>query len=359
MFIKDEFYIKAYDKRRLFKNKVIAVTGSNGKTNLCKIIYEILSKKYRCNSTLEKTNSIKGIPYCINKIFDLNSDYWIIEVGISSYNEMEFLIDLIKPDIKIINNLGIAHTKNFKNTNDYHQEKLSMLKNSKKDTIIIINDYCENLKLIKFNYNIIKVSEFINSINYKFNETKLVSEIIYNKKIKINYPLLGKHLAETIATAICLTLYLGIPLDIIKNTFLNFTGFNNHGNILKINNNVIFNFSYNANYTSMYKNLVGFNDIQHKKKLIILGDMLELTDSLNYLYHKQILLLAKQITKNIIIFTESFLKVNKNENYNLISKMNINDAIIELNKYIDKKNYFIFIQGSNSTNTIDIVKSIF
>ena len=51
------------------------------------------------------SNSTKGIPWCINNLFNLDSDYWIIEVGVSKKSEMKYLLDLVQPDIRLITNV--------------------------------------------------------------------------------------------------------------------------------------------------------------------------------------------------------------------------------------------------------------
>ena len=114
---------KAVYKRRKFKNEVVSITGTCGKTTTLEMINTVLKYKYQCDKSPKNCNGFKGIPYSINEIFRLDSKVWLSEIGIDSENTMDKKVKILLPTIKILTNIGNAHTENFKTVNDYHLEK--------------------------------------------------------------------------------------------------------------------------------------------------------------------------------------------------------------------------------------------
>jgi len=210
----------AIKKREKFNNKVISVTGTSGKTTTCKFIYDILKNFNKVNKTHENSNSFLGIPWCLNKYFELDSDYWIIEIGISKPNEMKKLVEFVKPDIRIITNIGNAHTLNFTNgIHDYINEKLEFTKNISSNSVLIINNDDNILNNIRFkNINVIKCgtsdTDDVRLIEYISGIKTSVIKIKYNEKIyifKING--IGKHNAMNLCLAIGCAIYLKIEIQ--------------------------------------------------------------------------------------------------------------------------------------------------
>ena len=360
-------YNKALTKRNKYKNKIISITGTCGKTTLSNLLKNALSTTYVVEKTWNNSNSIRGIPWCINNDLNLNSDFWIIEVGISKKNEMKLLLDLVQPDIRIITNVGIAHSDNFENEKEYQKEKLVYLKNLSQNTVVIINNddpilhtynYPKNIHVIRCGSNL--DSDVILQ-KYTFNHLTLTSNIsIKTKKGVISFTttVIGKHLSKLMCLVTACCLYLNVPLEKLPHIFQNFKYCENRGNIIKKNKITIFNYSYNANPTSFEANLLLFKEIKHKNKIIIIGDMLKINKQNEYFHHKEIYKKCLQITKNICIFTEVFKQIVVNEDLPyLFMENNIDSLGVQVSNYIKlSKNCAIFIQGSNNTNINKILK---
>lgn len=363
-------YRNATQKRAEFKNKVISVTGTNGKTNLSFLLNQTLSTKYITDKTWKNSNSTKGLPWCFNNHFNLESDYWICEIGISTKNEMKYLLDLVKPNIRIITNIGVAHSANFKNEKEYQLEKLSYLKKLPKNSVVIINNddpilskykYPKKIQLIrcgsKSNSDVILDKIILDSQNL----TSTISIKTNKGNINFKSKLLGKHMAETMCLVTGCALHLNVPIQNIKQVLENFTPYSERGGLLKKKNKTIFNYSYNANPNSMKANLDVFSQVKGKNKIIIIGDMLELNEKKEYLYHKNIYKQCLTITNNICIFTKNFKLVSHYENYPfLIRGNNLKDMIKKVSNFFSdkKQDYYIFIQGSNGTKINKITEII-
>ncbi len=116
-------------KRKSFKGKVIAVTGSAGKTVVKEWLADMLGSNQRVIRSPKSYNSQVGVPL---SLWNLNNIYNIavIEAGISHSGEMERLAGIINPDTVLITNIGEAHGENFPDKQTKAVEKLKLAKNA-------------------------------------------------------------------------------------------------------------------------------------------------------------------------------------------------------------------------------------
>ncbi|MBU1219150.1 alanine racemase [Myxococcota bacterium] len=119
----------AAHKRRLFMGRVIGITGSNGKTIVKDALVRILSRDFKVSGNTGSYNSRLGVPLAMLSYSD-DADFWICEAGISSPGDMEILEGIIKPDIGILTNIGLAHIGSFKDRRELYEEKMMLFKNS-------------------------------------------------------------------------------------------------------------------------------------------------------------------------------------------------------------------------------------
>lgn len=116
--------------RSKFKNPVIAITGSNGKTIVKEWLYHFLKGKYNISRSPKSYNSQIGVALSI-LMLNKNHDLALIEAGISKPGEMAKLKDIIQPTHSILTTIGNAHIENFKNKKQLIKEKLILFKDSK------------------------------------------------------------------------------------------------------------------------------------------------------------------------------------------------------------------------------------
>ena len=112
-------------------SKIIAVTGSNGKTTIKELLYHILKKKFNCGKSVGNHNSTIGLPVSYLNC-NLDNDYNIIEMGANKPGEIEKLCHYLKPTYSIITNISNAHIENFKSINEIAETKSAIFRNIKK-----------------------------------------------------------------------------------------------------------------------------------------------------------------------------------------------------------------------------------
>ena len=98
--------------RNKLKAKIIALTGSNGKTTTKELIMSVLGKKFDTKATKGNLNNHIGVPLTLLD-FDQNTEIGIVEMGANHQKEIDFLCQLAQPDIGLITNFGEAHLEGF------------------------------------------------------------------------------------------------------------------------------------------------------------------------------------------------------------------------------------------------------
>ncbi len=140
----------AKQHRLNYNGKVIAITGSNGKTVVKEWLFKILSKHQYSYRSPKSYNSQIGVPLSLWEI-PLQSKLAIIEAGISMPEEMYKLSDIIQPEIGIFTNIGNAHQENFLSLEGKTIEKLNLFVDCK--TIIYRKDQSISALLIEKHFS--------------------------------------------------------------------------------------------------------------------------------------------------------------------------------------------------------------
>ena len=138
--------------RQRSNSKIIAITGSCGKTSLKNLLNISLSKFGKTHSSPKSFNNHYGVPYSLANLSSDNK-YGVFELGMSFKGEIDKLVNLVKPHIAIITNIGPAHLENFKNINGICKAKAEIMNGICQNGIIILN------KDDKFFYSLKKIAD--------------------------------------------------------------------------------------------------------------------------------------------------------------------------------------------------------
>jgi murE/murF fusion protein len=361
-------------KRNSTNAKVIAVTGSSGKTTLKTLLGKTLSKYGKTYFSQKSYNNHIGVPLSLCNL-ENDDKYGIFEIGMSNAGEIRKLSNLVKPDIAIITNIGEAHIENFDNLNAIAKAKSEIIENINKGGYLILNNrdkyfnYLSKLakkrkiNVLSFGQSNKSNSKLVKNRSYKnYNELhfKVLDKSISLKVKNVN-PLIISNILFTL-----LTLYV-LDLDLTKiiNSQNNFQLVEGRGKSNLISRYKkkfrLIDESYNANPSSVKNAISNFSNIKtrHEKKFLLLGDMLELgKKSANY--HKN---LAHFINRSDIdkLFVygknafKTYQKTYKAKQGNILQHLNDFDEIFS--DIIDKGDY-LMIKGSNATGLNKLSKII-
>ena len=335
----------AFHWREKVTSKIIAITGSNGKTTIKDLLHHIIKTNFNCSKSEGNHNSTIGLPITFLNC-KIKDQYTILEMGANQDGEIKKLCESMKPDYSLITNISNAHIKNFKSINHIAKCKSEIFSQLSKDgtAFININDKIIQKMAIKSK----KITFGINNDKADFNGITKKNELLING-FSLKIPKNIYFLAESILAAYTICNTLGIKDNSIQTAIKSFTIPNGRGVTINKNNYSIIDDTYNASPASMEFGINRFNRMKSKNhKILIIGDMLELGNHKIQEHEK----LAEIInSKNIdIILTigesMSFLYKNLNENYIYKAHFsNIEKLKKEFNTIV-KKNDIVFIKGS-------------
>ena len=259
--------------RNHFKYPVIGITGSNGKTIVKEWLYQLLKNDFNIARSPASFNSQVGVPLSIWQLSDKHN-LAIIEAGISRPGEMERLEKIIQPTIGVFTGLGEAHSEGFDSSYDKKDEKFILFRNV--EALICRNDLAENRKdLFCWGQD---GSANLKIISIQYDDSGTTINALYEKeKITIRIPFTDKASIENAITCWCLLLYIQIPQPIIAERMLQLQAV---GMRLEMkdgtNNTSLINDSYNSDINSLRIALDFLQQQkQHKKKTLILSDILQ------------------------------------------------------------------------------------
>jgi len=338
-----------YHRKRL-KSKILAITGSNGKTTSKELIHSILSTSYKTTSTEGNLNNHIGVPLSLLKIKD-DTEFSVIELGANNFGEIDFLTKMAEPDYGYITNFGKAHLEGFKNISGVIRAKTELY------NWLIINN-----KILILNYDDPEQIKFKSSNHFSFGsklESKYMFEIIEsdNVIVKCNNMvyetcLYGDYNFSNVCSAIAIGLEFGIDPKLIREKLKNFSSNNNRSEIIKINNKNVILDAYNANPTSVEFAIKSF--IKNKgTKALVLGDMFELGEN-SEIEHKKIIDIADEFNIDRCIFIgEEFFKLKQDSVKNIFFKTK--EDFYEFGDIIREEN--ILIKGSRGMQLEDVLKN--
>ena len=349
-------------KRDLALAKIIAVTGSAGKTSLKNLIKDLLQNFGNTYSSPKSYNNHLGVPVSLSNL-NLSNKFGIFEIGMSKSGEIRNLSKLVRPHIGIITNIGEAHLENFNNINGIAKAKSELLENIEDGGRIILNrdDKFFNYLYRKAKFYNLKISTFGKHKNSDVRLEKVIKKdcnskiliSIDNKKIYLE---IGELNIYNVLASITVLKDLKINLKKIKSKFKKIELSEGRGkkhDILRYKRKFkLIDESYNANPLSVKNAIRNLGMIKKEKfkKYLILGDMLEL-GSKSKKYHEE---LSKVINNSDIdkvfikgkktIFTYKYL--NKDKRGNILQ--NNEDIDLSLKQMISNNDY-LMIKGSNAT----------
>ena len=355
--------------------EIIGITGSVGKTTLKNLIGFALKNYGKVYHSPHSYNNKFGVPLSLSNLKE-NTQYGIFEIGMDKKGEINNLSKIVKPEIAIITNISGAHFKNFNTLKDIASAKSEIIDNILKEGYIILNKddnffnflsskaKRKGIEIISFSSKkkadifLIKKKKVKNHYELKVNVQKNI--YYFNIKYKTN------NFINNILACISVLSILNLNLKKMKRIFYNFTIPDGRGDINIVNKyRKKFKFideSYNANPLSMYSainNMNTYKRIKNSKKIVFLGDMLELGKKSKNLHKELSNVLNRSDIDKVFVYgkhiRETFKLLSKNKRGKVFN--NLNDAHNHFGKIINN-NDLLMIKGSNATGLNQFSKNI-
>jgi len=295
--------------RKQLKISIIGITGSNGKTTTKELIHAVLKTQFNTGATKGNLNNHIGVPLTLLS-FTNKTEIGIVEMGANHQKEIEFLSSICEPDVGYITNFGKAHLEGFGGIEGLIKGKSELYTYLKKNNKLVLID-ADNVKQLELTNTMERIS-LDSSIN--ISSTQPYISLNYKNQI-IDTQLIGTYNLNNLKAAISIGEYYKVSEKNIIRGINNYTPTNNRSQVIEKKSNTIVMDAYNANPTSTRLALENFNEIDHKNKIVILGDMFELGEDTEH-EHQNIVNLCDTLNLNRCIFVgKHYGKTSAEEKY--------------------------------------------
>ncbi|MCL2604549.1 MAG: UDP-N-acetylmuramoyl-tripeptide--D-alanyl-D-alanine ligase [Defluviitaleaceae bacterium] len=272
----------AFYYRRLHDVKVVAVTGSAGKTTTKEMIASILSRRYKTKKTLGNFNNDIGLPLSIFQL-EPDDEALVLEMGMNHANEITALSKVGAPDIAVITHIGDAHIENFANREGILRAKLEIVDGLHPNGTVIFNGddplltgAIANNKVKSFKARYPNASDIIHAEPFGLTETRCLFRID-NQDIRLTVPLPGNHMVMNALLAAAVGIEIGLTPREIADGFDTLDVPGGRLSVIRTNGMTVINDTYNANPASVEEGIkVLIRESTAARRVCILGDMNEL-----------------------------------------------------------------------------------
>lgn len=363
--------IKAYGEigriyRKIRKFRVVALTGSNGKTSTKEILYSLFSHKYKTYATGSNNNNHIGVPLTILSA-PADTQYLILEIGTNHFGEIEYSAGIAVPDYGVILNIGDSHLEYLNNRQGVRKEKEALLKATEANNgTVFINLDDPLLAPLTSKYSNVRTFSFGSDADYRgklmgfTNDVKTILNISSSAgNFDVIVPLPGENNAKNMLAAIAMAMECGLtPQDVIS-AASRIMAAKGRLNRIEAGDFSVVDDTYNANPDSMKAafDYIG-KDKTRSRKIAVLGDMFELGENAAEMHVS----LAKYLKQN------GFLKVyltGDNMKYlaEKLTSLKLNNSHFEekgglaeslLNEELDDS--IVLVKGSRGMRMEEIVK---
>ncbi len=302
--------------------KVLAITGSNGKTTTKELIKSVLSEKYNVYATKGNLNNHIGVPLTLLSLTK-EIDIAVVEMGANHPGEIKQLSNIAMPDYGIITNIGRAHLEGFGSFEGVKQTKGELYRYiAEHKGCVFYNPNNEYLNDIINQYGLRDYSiPYAKDLGVISIDTTALSPYLCirvkpaenSDPFIIQTSLVGSYNFENVLAAITVGHYMGISLEMIKEALEDYTPSNSRSQLVKTNYNTVILDAYNANPSSMEVSIKNFSSYNGNQKIVIIGEMLELGDYAEE-EHKRVVELVKSSGFYLAIFVGKGFK-NETKDY--------------------------------------------
>lgn len=274
------------DIARYYKEKynlpTVAITGSVGKTTTKDMISAVLAMKYNTLKTQGNFNNDIGLPITVFRL-EQKHEAAVLEIGMSHMGEIRYLASIAKPDVAVITNIGMSHIENLGSQENIYYSKLQICDFMDKNGLLVVNgddkyltrhfDRCRVVTCGIENKNCDLLAKNIKNLG--IDGTKFTVKVDgENHEVYVKIP--GVHNVYNALIAIAVGRHYNIPMKDIIDGIREFLLTSMRMEIREYNKVTVINDCYNASPDSMRAALSVLHDMKAKRKIAVLGDVLEM-----------------------------------------------------------------------------------
>lgn len=265
---------------------VIQITGTNGKTTTKELVAAVLSRKGRVTATRGNLNNHIGVPRTLLSVRP-DDAFAVIETGANHPGEIAFLCRMVQADCGLITNVGMAHLEGFGSFEGVKRTKGELYDDLRRRPGTFVFLHADDADLSAMAADLPAVTYGAPGSGFDV-EGEVVScapflHLRWRRQQgawhEVSTLLIGRYNLPNVLAAAAVGLRFGVDEDEISAALEAYKPTNNRSELKLTATNTLIVDAYNANLTSMRAALDNFRQINHSRKVAILGEMRELGDA--------------------------------------------------------------------------------
>jgi len=271
----------AREALRELNAKVVAVTGSVGKSTTKEMIAAVLESTYKVSKTPANHNNDIGMPMAILGMAP-DTEVAVLEMGMNHFREIAYLSNIAHPDVAVIINVGTAHMEFLGSREGIRKAKMEITEGMSEKGMLLLNGDDTMLRYLdqepKQRITYFGQGEHcaVRGVEILQQEERLCFQAQAGKlSFPVQLPVEGEHFAADALAAVAVGLKLLVPSEKIRESLARFRNISGRQEIFRAGDYTIINDCYNAGPESMAASLTVLGN-KPGRHIAVLGDMLEL-----------------------------------------------------------------------------------
>ena len=270
--------------RRESQARVIAITGSAGKTTTKDAIAELIGSRFKVVKNAGNLNNHLGLPLSLLELRH-GADVAVMELGMNHAGEIRTLVDVATPEVRVWTNVGEAHIGYFGSADAIADAKAEILEGASPDSLLVANadDALVMARVPAFAGRIITFGSVadahvraadIEDLGLDGSRAALVTP---SGRRDLKVPLLGRGHLMNVVCAAAVALEMGIDLDTIVEHAARLKPSSRRGAVLRLPKGVtVIDDSYNSSPSALMRSLDVIARAWAARRIAVIGEMLEL-----------------------------------------------------------------------------------
>jgi len=354
-------------QRSLFPFRVVAVTGTNGKSTTKEMIASIIEAKYKTLKTQGNLNNHIGLPLTL-LAREPEHEVGVLEMGMSAAGEIKRLAEIAKPDIGVITNISAGHLDQLKTVKEVQAAKGELFDSLQGDATAIVNaddplvlELSKSLRVKKITYGIeqpadVRASDIQNQGSKGFTFTAKV----FNQTVPVKLSQIGYCNIYNALAALATGHSLGISGKDMNRGLENYHQIPQRNEQIHFQGITLINDAYNANPQSMKEALKTLSEFNTPgKRFFIIGDMLELGPLSESAHHELGQAIARSNVDNLVTvgpLASLAAKTAKEAGQLQIGKFNTHSEAVKYLLRKAKKGDCLLIKGSRGAKMENVIQ---
>jgi len=278
----------ARDVRRRSGAKVVAITGSAGKTTTKELTAEFLAAKYTVFRNKGNFNNHIGLPLSLLEPGAARSDVAVVELGMNHAGEIRTLVGIAEPDVRVWTNVGDAHMGFFASSDAIADAKAEILESARTGDVLVAgaDDARIRARLGAFAGRTVtfglsdRADVRASLVEHRGLDGMTATITTPRGSARMHSPLLGTGNLLNLLAAVAVATELGVPLETIVPRAPTLRAAAHRGELLRLPGGVtLIDDSYNSSPAALKRSLETVrNATGSARKIAVLGEMLELGD---------------------------------------------------------------------------------